>query len=407
LFVLRSYRIYFNIWRSFYATIPRTSRLNVSGTIMRISQTTTVGREESLPVRPHGKARRISAFWLFQCAGWSLLCAFYLFMLKATGIVDPKIINGVIIANAVGFSVSSVLRFIYRRFRPDAVQRWMMLLRVGGWCVAGGLAWYLVDTLVSLIVFGADKTLSPTIATIGMNVAVSAVTLGIWSFVYFAVKHWNDWKRERARAEEANRLARETELQMLRYQLNPHFLFNALNSVRSLMDEDKETAKTAITDLADFLRYPLSRNDGALVPLREELTAVGHYIALQKIRHEDRLDVVCESQPSAEDFPILSFLLQPLVENAIKFGMRTSPMPLHVRICAEVRKNVLHVLVANTGRWVADSEPDAQRGPGTQTGLQNVRQRLANAFTNAHRISVSESDGWVNVHLEINGGPAQ
>jgi len=223
----------------------------------------------------------------------------------------------------------------------------------------------------------------------------------IWSILYFMINLWMDWNMQQGRIEKANALAQSAQLQMLRYQLNPHFLFNALNSIRALIDEDKLNAKTMITELSEFLRYSLISKNYSDVPLRQELEAIRHYLEIEKKRYEEKLDVEFKIDPLAEEFPVLSFLIHPLVENAIKYGMQTSDLPLRIQISAQVKKEVLSIFVLNTGRWLDTHGEDIHSTSGTGTGLHNVRQRLENAFPGNHQFELKRNGNMVGVKIEI------
>jgi len=217
----------------------------------------------------------------------------------------------------------------------------------------------------------------------------------------FGIKYWRDWEDEKDRARKAAALVQRARLQLLRYQLNPHFLFNALNSVRALIQEDRKHAKEMITELSEFLRYSLIHRDHTDVPLREELDAIRHYLSIEKKRFEDKLQVKFNIDHEAEEYPILSFLIHPLVENAIKYGMKTSAMPLKIGIDAALQHGDLRVAVTNSGSWLSPLDDSARNLEGTGTGLSNVRSRLENAYPGRHRFTVEQSDGCVCVRIEI------
>ena len=227
-----------------------------------------------------------------------------------------------------------------------------------------------------------------------------SIIIAGWSSLYFAIKFWNDWNLQREMTKKANVLAQKAQLQMLRYQLNPHFLFNSLNSIRALITEDKQNAKAMITELSEFLRYSLVSKNYAEVPLSNELEAIRHYFAVEKIRYEDKLEVSFQIDPQAEDFPVISFLLHPLAENAIKYGMQTSSMPLRIQIRAKVFNGSLRLEIENTGKWIEPTEDD-ELEIGTGTGLKNVRQRLENAYPSKHRFEIQENNGRVRIMLTI------
>ncbi len=126
---------------------------------------------------------------------------------------------------------------------------------------------------------------------------------------------------------------------MLRYQLHPHFLFNALNSLRALIGEDADKARNMVTALSGFLRYSLLPTDAQEVALREELTSIRRYLEIEQIRFEDRLLVSFEVEPAAEGCRIPGFLLHPLVENAVKYGAQSGASPLRVRIAASAAES--------------------------------------------------------------------
>jgi len=223
-----------------------------------------------------------------------------------------------------------------------------------------------------------------------------------WSGSYFVIKFWKDWKLQEEMTEKANVLAQKAQLQMLRYQLNPHFLFNSLNSIRALIAEDKKNAKAMITELSEFLRYSLISKNYSEVPLMNEIEAVRHYFAVEKVRYEEKLDVAFDIDPLAEDYPIISFIIHPLAENAIKYGMRTSTMPLRIQINAEVHNSALSIEVCNTGKWVEPVIENDNNRFGTGTGLANVRRRLENAYPNSHRFDIYKDEERVHIKLTIN-----
>jgi len=188
---------------------------------------------------------------------------------------------------------------------------------------------------------------------------------------------------------------------MPRYQLNPHFLFNALNSIRALVDEDEGRAREMVTELSEFLRYSLHSKSFADVPLKDEIEAIRHYFSIQKKRYEDKLTVNYTIAPQAEDYPVLSFLIHPLVENAVKYGMQTSAMPLKITLQAEVTEGDLKLEICNTGEWVEPAAEMESNSQGTGTGLENVRQRLDNAFPNRYDFKICEEEGMVCIRLTI------
>jgi len=223
-----------------------------------------------------------------------------------------------------------------------------------------------------------------------------AMTLAAWSGFYLGVKNWWSWQAERENALQSSALANKAQLEMLRYQLNPHFLFNALNSVRASIDEDSARAKGMITQLSEFLRYSLLNESSKKIPLRAEIEAVKNYLAIEKIRFEDKLVVNFDIEKGAENFTVPYFLLNPLVENAVKHGLRTSPKPLQINIHASVFGGKLILEVSNSGTLKSDLNEN-----GTKIGLKNVRERLEKLYGQNGKLELRQADNCVKAQIEI------
>jgi len=196
---------------------------------------------------------------------------------------------------------------------------------------------------------------------------------------------------------EANKLTRERELELavarevasraeaaasaaslaaLRYQLNPHFLFNTLNAISSLIvTKEYGTADAMLAKLSEFLRATLSSEPDALLPLEDELVTLQHYLEIESVRFGDRLAVEFVCPPALNDALVPSFLLQPLVENAIKYALAPSTAPVTIKVEASRDNDVLLIAVEDDG---VNQEIDAR--PGTGVGLANVRQRLETLY---------------------------
>lgn len=187
--------------------------------------------------------------------------------------------------------------------------------------------------------------------------------------------------REAARRETESRLhAREAELAMLRMQINPHFLFNSLNSICALTQFDPEQASAMTLDLASFFRGTLSLADRDSIALGDELALIERYLAIEKRRFAERLDYELDADAAAASCPVPPLLLQPLVENAIKHGIRELAEGGRIAVSARLRDGWLHLAVTNP--VAARSAP----APGDGIGLANIRRRLAALYRERARI---------------------
>jgi hypothetical protein len=202
-------------------------------------------------------------------------------------------------------------------------------------------------------------------------------------------------------AAQAARLAEEkTRLEMLRYQLNPHFLFNALNSVYGLVYPVSRPAGDLVRRLADFCRSTFTRDVRERRPLREEFAVLRNYLEIEQLRWRDRLVVEFRPDPAADDFELPAFLLLPLTENAIKHGGATSPDILRLGLTTQrAADGSVTIELANTGRWAHAGE--ARTVPSHGIGLENLRARLDRAFPGTHTFTTESRDGWVYVRLHF------
>jgi len=340
-----------------------------------------------------------SSFWILHISGWLSLALIYLILYFRNYINDPKALLAIFLTYIIGFVVSLLLRYFYKRidYKKCSILKLSIYVIVSS--VIGAVIWFWLDIAFSIPLHSEDwYSTYITLQRILSETWWHSFVLGTWSALYFVIKLWIEWNLQKDLADKANALAQSAQLQMLRYQLNPHFLFNALNSIRALIEEDRHKAKSMITELSEFLRYSLISKNYKNVPLKEELKAIEHYFKIEKKRFEEKLQVVINVNEQAEDFQVLSFLVHPLVENAVKFGMQTSKMPLQIHLNAKIENDDLVLEVRNSGKWVEKNSGDNN---GTGTGLKNIQERLENAFPNRHSFKIKKTDNSVSVIISI------
>jgi len=342
-----------------------------------------------------------AAFWILQFLGWA---AFGIYK----WIVAPHTRGETLVAIVIGFVITAGLRSLYKRLLAKSFPYLKIVAIACGCSVFAGLLWPIIVESLFLIFHSeslhAGMWLHAMKATLKFPLLSNRVFVFlVWSALFFGVTSWRDLQKQKARALQATILAQEAHLAMLRYQLNPHFLFNALNSIRALIEVDAGGARNMVTALAEFLRYSLLNASASSVALREEMEAIRNYLAIEKIRFGNRLEAVFDIAPAAETYQLPSFLLHPLIENALKYGMQTSASPLKIGLAAQVRNGTLHLEVSNTGSWVSPSENgnDIPSANGIGIGLQNVRQRLQQLFPGKSRFEIRASEGWVRAIIEI------
>ena len=251
-------------------------------------------------------------------------------------------------------------------------RRWLeaAATKVAGRLALAVLAIGLIETFlvvaVSYMLTGNSKAFSATgaVPTVWISITGAAA---MWTIFYVALSAPRRYREREVRLELA---LRDAELRALEAQINPHFLFNCLNSIRALVLENPPLAQDMLTRLANILRYNLHRDLMHTIPLSAELEAVRDYLALEKVRFEERLRVRVRDRARGRRVPVPPMLLQTLVENALKHGIARLPEGGEIVIRAAVEANALHLQVENTGQMTG------AKTEGEQLGLANTRERL-------------------------------
>jgi two-component system, LytTR family, sensor kinase len=295
----------------------------------------------------------------------------------------------------IGLLVSHVLYLLYRALlRRRATTVTFALLAVAC-CVVGGVVWWLAASTTFALLDGTRIT--PDWRRVPHRSVELIVALAGWTAGYVAWRQWRRAESADALAASADRQATAAQLDALRAQVNPHFLFNALTSVRACVLDDPERAREMITHLSLLLRRSLEIGSDRLVPLSGELDLVEAYFAIERVRFDDRVQFTIDASDEVRAERVPPFLLHPLVENAVTHGRSVDgAMSVHVR--AERTEEAVVITVVNSG----SVSPDAHRPIGmTGVGLRNVQQRLAHLSPVGSHVLLTESDNSVHVELRI------
>jgi len=313
------------------------------------------------------------AYWFCQIFGWGAFVLYEIVNLLGLGFFTWKNALFMGLAAPLGIGITHAYRAVLVRRRvlemPFAQMALLAFLAVFGLSVV----LFASLTLVTWAVQGAVNW-----AEIGPNyVFMSVLNWSRYVFVWVLIYHLYGLM-ERINRTQIERLSYENqiknvELQNLKAQLNPHFLFNALNSVKALTHSDPKRAGDAVMLLSDLLRYSLNYEKQTLVPLADELAVTRDYLALEKIRFNQRLEYTLDIEPAAEKWPIPPILLVTLAENAIKHGIAQSVQGGFVHIRAHLENDLMRLEVFNTGHY--SPHPDRQG-----IGLANIRRRLEMLF---------------------------
>jgi hypothetical protein len=358
-------------------------------------------------------------FWVAQVGGWiAYASALFLTFLPS---MEPgrrlAVLANKELRAVVGIALSLGLLRLYRRVVPEPEVNGRVVAVALVASVATGIAGYFLHAAI-MVGVGLQPSFAVFLdVTAPRSILEFVFAFLVWSAAYFGVLIWRRSQEREREAIEARRLAQEAQLQMLAYQLNPHFLFNALTSIRAMIDEDRGRARQMVTELAAFLRHALVERALHTTTLAAELEALRGYLAIEQIRFEERLAIETQVDRAAESCAIPAFLIHPLLENAIKHGARDhGEGPLRVRLAATVMGDVLRVEVWNTGSLASHASHarlDGRRGElglaesspngngGTGIGVRNVRERLARLFPGRHRFELTDERGWVRALVEM------
>lgn len=328
---------------------------------------------------------RISNYWLCQIGGWGLVgfsMLFYavVFRDKLTAFIIQRIvvymIGGVISTHLLRIFIkkSGWLLFPIEKIMPRLT-----------------MAIIATSTFFSLIVMGSFQFFAPKESDIDFysRLLVSILNTGIliapWVLIYYFYHYIEDSRRQQLDTLKLEALVKELELKTIKSHINPHFIFNALNSIRALIDENPIRARDAITELSNILRSSMQAEKLEVVPFEKELNIVKDYLALEHIRFEDRLKVEYRIDEETLDHPVPPMMLQTLVENAIKHGISKQVEGGLVSIQTYFDETTIELIVQNTGLLSESIRDDG-------FGISSTRNRLALLFGEKAQFEIKQLD---------------
>ncbi|WP_179862205.1 sensor histidine kinase [Longibacter salinarum] len=345
--------------------------------------------ESSFPKPSH---RVLTSFWTFHVLGW-LAIGLSMWFGVVAHVDDPYItllakmwfgMSGGLVA----LGLRPFYQYLYERTIPIpalisiaavvsyvATVIWSGLFKIGARVIRASIA-------------GQDFYL-PSFASIFSGALFYTFIMLAWSVLYFGIKYYRDMEAERERAIRAEGHAHRAELQALRYQLNPHFLFNTMNAISTLVAEGRSSdAERMIARLSDFLRLTLENDAAPEAPLVEEIDFTRRYLEIEQIRFGDRLSTTIDVDADTMSACVPTLLLQPLVENAIRHGIAANEEGGTVRVSARRAGQRLLLRVEDDGRGFNESMK-LKEG----IGLSNTRARLDALYHGNHRFEIAPSDG--------------
>jgi len=335
------------------------------------------------------------AFWILQTIGWSG----YFFLRSLSGFANSMgwmWLVHTLLLTATGYSLTLLMASLYRRLikmKPI----WTLVLSLATVIIASG-------TFSVIETWSVATFLKPNLRPVGVEylgaILLNFALLAAWTALYYGINYFLLLEEQIDQRERLESQASTAQLAMLRYQLNPHFLFNTLNSISTLvLLKQTERANAMLARLSSFLRYTLVNEPEGKVTLAQEVETLKLYLEIEKMRFEDRLRPHFRIESDTIGARLPSLLLQPLIENAIKYAVTPSENGADIWLTAAHEGHAVRIEVADNGNG---DGAELAASPSTGVGLANIRDRLSQAYGAAHRFDTRKNDkGGFSVIIEI------
>lgn len=335
----------------------------------------------------------VTRFRVIFAISWALVIADMIILLKWFGLPWAVVLTDSLLSTLF-LLLACLLMINTLRFYTPRRENYMHIL---AWCVFLALFWLgMSNWLLNLLLNGFEGYSVFLKNSLMIRGSIGILILGCVTLISIIWFNWQEQQETEQRKADAEKLSREAELYKLRQQLQPHFLFNSLNSVNALIGIEPEEARKMIQQLSDFLRGTLKREEQQMVSLQEELKYLQLYLDIEKVRFGNRLSTLIEPAEGTEDMKLPALLLQPLAENAIKFGLYDTTGEISIRIQAVKEDGNLVIRVENP----FDPETASPK-KGTGFGLSSVQRRLYLLFARTDLLKVETKENIFTTTVKI------
>lgn len=335
-------------------------------------------------------------YWISQILGWSLFAIVNLVIIASFGKYTRQNLIVFLVMCLSGIILTHQFRRYIKKFNWVSLPIKKLLPRTL-------LACLIIGTIIYALAFGTNYTLGQfkqdefKFATVVAGIINLSGVVAVWSLIYFSFHYFQKYKRAEIESYIWEAAVKDFELKTLKSQLNPHFMFNALNSIRALIDEDPKSAQTAVTKLSNILRYSLKIERNETVPLDEEMQTVADYLALEAIRLEERIKYHIAIDPKSSKIEIPPMMIQTLVENGIKHGIAKRTNGGEIYVTTKLENSFLYINIKNTGQI---EEHLLKQSNGF--GISNTKQRLNLIYGNDAKFEIkNNSDETVSAEITI------
>ena len=346
------------------------------------------------------KLSRKQIYWISQVTGWSFFIGINIFIISSFEAISWQRILVWIFLGFLGVIFTHFLRGIIRKNNWLNLPLKNTIPRILTSSVIAGVIIYALVFAASYAA-GTFKQDEYNFAKLVGGIINISILILLWNLIYFVIHYMENYKKKEIESLIWEAAVKDYELKTLKSQLNPHFMFNAMNSIRALIEEDPESAKVAITKLSNILRYSLQMERMERVPLEDEVETVKNYLDLERIRFEDRLKYKFDIDRSTQKIEIPPMMIQTLIENGIKHGIAKRTEGGEIQLTSKLLSNAssskLKIEIRNSGNF---SEEQLKNSSGF--GVSNTKHRLNLLFgENANFTIQNENGNTVLAEVEI------
>ena len=346
------------------------------------------------------KLSRKQLYWISQITGWFFFVGINLFIISSFEEVTWQRVLVWIFLGFLGIVFTHIIRGVIRKNNWLNLPLKNTIPRILTASIITGIIIYALVFAASYLA-GTFKQEEYNFARLVAGIINMSILILLWCLIYYVVHYMENYKKKEIESLIWEAAVKDYELKTLKSQLNPHFMFNAMNSIRALIEEDPESAKVAITKLSNILRYSLQMERMERVPLEDEIETVKNYLDLERIRFEDRLKYKLYIDKSTQKIEIPPMMIQTLVENGIKHGVAKitegGEIQLKSKLLTTSNGSKLKIEIRNSGHF---SEEQLKSSNGF--GVSNTKHRLNLLFgDDAHFSIMNENGNTVLAEIEI------
>jgi sensor histidine kinase YesM len=335
-------------------------------------------------------------YWISQFCGWSLFVLLNIIIISNYETLPFERIIVWVVLGLIGILITHITRLVIRKKGWLDLPLQKIIPRVLISSLIAGIIIYSLTTLFSVINGSFRYDEYRWISSVAGIINLSGISL-VWTLIYFSVHYLENYQKAEIESLIWESAVKDFEIKTLKAQLNPHFMFNAMNSIRALIEEDPESAKIAVTKLSNILRYSLKIERTETVTLDDEIKTIQDYLDLEKIRFEERLKYNLYISPESAKVEIPPMMVQTLIENGIKHGISKSTNGGEVNLITEVDAGNLLIQIRNTGRL-----NDEKLRSSSGFGIANTKHRLSLLFGEDASFSIkNENESTVLCEIKI------